>query len=437
MNYQETLEYLYTKLPLFSRLGSAAYKKDLTNIQALSEHLGHPHHKFRSIHVAGTNGKGSVSHTLAAVLQTAGYKTGLYTSPHLKDFRERIRVDGSMVPEEWIVRFVQQIQPQIEILEPSFFEVTVAMAFSFFAEQQVDVAVIEVGMGGRLDSTNIIHPELSIITNIGWDHQNILGNTLEAIAFEKAGIIKAQVPVVIGERQKETAPVFEKIAAEKNAPLVYAEDEFTVKEYQLSPTLLHLQVWDVGLHKSCSYSLDLPGLYQLKNFCTVLTAVKVLSEHGWNITENHICTAAATVKKLTGLQGRWEIVRQKPDVILEVAHNEDGMRNMVQQLKRLSYNQLHLVFGMVKDKEVDAVLRLLPREANYYFTQAQIPRALDAETLRQKAAQQQLTGLTYHNVNEALEAALQKAAPEDIVVVCGSVFLVGEVEKESFKGVVS
>jgi dihydrofolate synthase/folylpolyglutamate synthase len=425
MNYQETLDYLFTRLPMFSRIGAAAFKKDLTNTIRLCEALGNPHLQFKSIHVAGTNGKGSTSHMLAAILQTAGYKTGLYTSPHLKDFRERIRVDGQWCNEQYVIDFTQRIQLLIETIEPSFFEITVAMAFDYFAKQQVDVAVIEVGLGGRLDSTNIIMPELSIITNIGWDHMNMLGNTLEQIAFEKAGIIKPGVPVVIGEVIPETKPVFEKQAT--SSPLFFAEEKRYVADWQYNHHQLAVEVVDNRHNEHQTYQLDLPGIYQTKNLLTVLEAVYQLQQKGWHIDTSMVLQALQHVKKLTGLHGRWEMIHQDPVVVLDVGHNTDGVKQVQKQIELSAYRHLHIVIGMVKDKEVDKVLALLPTHAAYYFTKAQIPRAMDEHHLQQLAADYQLRGESFGDVNTALKAALQRAHKDDMVLVCGSVFLVGEV----------
>lgn len=430
MNYPETLDYLYHSLPMFSRMGSAAYKKDLTNIIALCTHLQQPQQHFRTVHIGGTNGKGSVSHMLAAVLQTAGYRTGLYTSPHLKDFRERIRVDGALIGKDFVVDFVHAIRPLIEELKPSFFEITVAMAFRYFVQQQVDVAVIEVGLGGRLDSTNIIRPELSVITNIGWDHMNLLGHTLEAIAAEKAGIIKKETPVVIGERQPATEPVFRQAAGQLDAPLYFAEDHFSIERYQLESDRIRITVRN-RQGATTTYELDLPGIYQTKNLVTVLQALQVLQQKGYVIRAEHVATALARTRKSTGLHGRWEVIRQQPMTVLEVAHNEDGVRQMLQHLQELAFGQLHLVIGMVKDKEVEKVLALLPPTATYYFTQAQIPRALEAGNLMELARPYGLNGQAYPEVNEALKAALHAAGKNDLVLVCGSIFLVAEVDQEA------
>ena len=432
MTYQQTIAYLFKMLPMFSRMGSVAFKKDLTNTLALCEALDNPQTKFKSIHIGGTNGKGSVSHMLAAMLQTAGYKTGLYTSPHLYDFRERIKINGEMVSEDFVIRFVERVQPLIVQIQPSFFELTVAMAFDYFAGQGVDIAIIEVGLGGRLDSTNIITPELSIITNISKDHTNMLGHTMQAIAAEKAGIIKEGVPVVIGERNDETAPVFIEKASTERSPIFFAEDYYEVTKWQLVNNYLRVKVVDKALEKSIPYQLDLAGIYQTRNIKTVLQAIHILQQKGWNINNNHIQAAFSSVKKLTGLQGRWEVVHQEPTIVLEVAHNEEGIRQMLQHLQHLSYNRLHILFGMVKDKEPELILSLLPKDAIYYFTQAQIPRALAATELLQKAQERGLSGVTYTDVNAALQKALSKAATDDLILVCGSIFLVAEVKRAEF-----
>ncbi|MBS1628344.1 MAG: bifunctional folylpolyglutamate synthase/dihydrofolate synthase [Bacteroidetes bacterium] len=428
MNYQQTIQYLFEKLPMFSRMGAAAFKKDLTNTIALCNALHNPQQKFKTIHIAGTNGKGSVSHMLAAVLQTAGYKTGLYTSPHLKDFKERIKVNGALCSEEFIIQFTQKIQPHIETIQPSFFEITVAMAFEYFAQQQVDIAIIETGLGGRLDSTNIITPELSVITNIGYDHMNMLGNALREIALEKAGIIKQNVSVVIGETHKETANVFVEKANETNATIVFADKQRWIADWQYEHHLLNVWVANHFNDEHEKYSLDLNGIYQTKNLLTVLEALHQLRFKGFEIDKTHILHALQHTKKITGLHGRWEVIYQNPTVVLDVAHNEDGIKQVVQQLALINFNQLHIIFGMVKDKAIDNVLEILPKQAYYYFTQAQIERALHAEILMKKAAGYQLTGNFYTNVNIALKEALLNAHKNDLILICGSVFLVGEVE---------
>ena len=412
---------------MYSRIGAAAFKKDLTNTITLCEHLGDPHQKFKSIHIAGTNGKGSVSHMLAAILQTAGFKTGLYTSPHLKDFRERIKVNGNEISEKFIISFTEKIKPLIEEIEPSFFEITVAMAFDYFAEQKVDVAVVEVGLGGRFDSTNIITPELSVITNIGWDHMNILGDSLEKIAFEKAGIIKHGVPVVIGETIPETKSIFVTIAAEKNAPLHLAAEERNVAGWEWEKHELIVEIAEKGKTDHKKYHLDLPGIYQSKNLLTVLEVCSVLKELGYKLNEDDTRHGLQKAKKITGLHGRWEVIHENPTIILDVGHNEDGIKQIIQQIELTKHHDLHIVIGMVRDKEIDTVLSLLPHSANYYFTQAHIPRALPAETLKEKAGNFNLKGKIVTDVNEAIKEAKSKAHKDDLVLVCGSVFLVGEV----------
>jgi dihydrofolate synthase / folylpolyglutamate synthase len=427
MNYQQTIDYLYDTLPMFSRIGSAAFKKDLGNTLLLCERLGNPQNKFKSIHVAGTNGKGSVSHMVAAIFQTSGYKTGLYTSPHLYDFRERIKVNGNMCDQDFVVDFVRRIKPAIEDIQPSFFEITVAMAFDYFAQQEVDIAIIEVGLGGRLDSTNVITPELSIITNIGWDHMNLLGNSLPEIAFEKAGIIKQGVPVVIGEKKPETEAVFRETATAKNAPIYFAEENFTVENYRLSVDSISISVKSKDQSTS-EYHLDLPGIYQAKNLLTVLQAIDLLPK--WRLSREKIQYALMNVKRLTGLHGRWEVIHRKPTVVLEVAHNKDGIEEMLRHLENTEYESLHIVLGSVKDKDPVQVLQLLPKKAKYYFTQAHIPRALKAEALQFEASEFGLEGYSYDDVNLALQQALTTASANDLIIICGSIFLVGEVNRE-------
>lgn len=426
MTYQKTLDFLYSKLPMFTRVGAVAFKKDLHNTLALCEALGNPHQKFKSLHIAGTNGKGSTSHMLAAILQQAGYKTGLYTSPHLRDFRERIRVNGKMTSKAFVIDFVKSQQQTIESIEPSFFEATVAMAFEYFAQEKVDIAVVEVGLGGRLDSTNIITPELSVITNISLDHTNILGDTLPEIAFEKAGIIKKNIPVVIGETHPETKSVFIKKAEAEKATIYFAD------------TLLHLEnvhqkgqylVIDVYEDDNCIYpklALDLTGTYQLKNILTVIEAVRLLQKQGYIIPSEAVYNALKNVKKLTGLQGRWQTVSKKPLVICDTGHNKAGITEVLQNIKNTPYEQLHVVMGMVKDKDISGVLALLPTDATYYFCQPQLERALPATELATQALQFGLKGKTYTGVNEALTAAKQNAKPKDLVFVGGSTFVVAE-----------
>lgn len=427
MTYQQTIDYLFERLPMYSRIGAAAYKEDMTNTIKLCEAIGDPHTKFKSVHIAGTNGKGSVSHMLSAIFQTAGYKTGLYTSPHLKDFRERITMNGEFISEGFIIDFVERMLPLIDDIEPSFFEITVAMAFEYFAQQQVDIAIIEVGLGGRLDSTNIITPELSVITNISYDHVNLLGDTLQKIAFEKAGIIKNDIPVVIGEFNNETHEVFEKKAAEENATLTFADKKRFVAEWKFDKKELVAEVTSIHNNEKNYYHLDLTGIYQIKNLVTVLEAVNILEKKGWNITEAILQKALQNVKKLTGLHGRWEIIHEHPTVVLDVAHNEGGVKQLTEQIEITDHEELHLIIGMVKDKDIEKILSLLPKHANYYFTKAQIPRALPEKLLAEMAAAIGLQGNHYLDVNTALRSAINVAGKKDLIVICGSVFVVGEV----------
>lgn len=428
--YSETLDFLYEKLPMFSRTGDAALKKDLTNIRLLCTALDDPQEKFKSIHIAGTNGKGSVSHMLAAVLQQSGDKTGLYTSPHLKDFRERIRIDGEMIPKEWVTMFVKSHFDLIKKIEPSFFEITVAMAFAWFAAEQVDVAVIETGLGGRLDSTNILLPEISIITNISWDHQHILGNTLAAIAGEKAGIIKEGIPVIIGEAIPETIPVFTEKATTCHAPLHFAEKEWQVLEADYAVGELAVTVRNAGggrLSEHDTFRLDLSGTYQEKNLCTALSAIDVLRKQGWHIDSDNVHVAMSDVKRLTGLRGRWEVLGEHPLIVADVGHNEAGIRAILARLETLTYDRLHIVTGFVRDKAVDVILRLFPKDAHYYFCQADTPRALPAEELLTRATAAGLDGAAFPTVLSAYEAAKGSAGEKDMILICGSVFIVAEV----------
>ena len=391
MDYPQTIEYLFTRLPLFSRIGAAAYKADLNNIRALSLELGNPEKNFKSVHVAGTNGKGSTSHMLAAILQKAGYKTGLYTSPHLHDFRERIRVNGQMIPESRVIRFTERIRASIEKTDPSFFEITVAMAFDWFAQEQIDIAVIEVGLGGRLDSTNIIVPEVSVITNISYDHMDLLGNTLEKIAFEKAGIIKPGVPVVIGEEQEEVKKVFQQVAEEKNSVIHFASQKSFPGEWKQAGQLLSVQLTEVHNNIKKNYYLDLPGLYQLKNIVTVAEVISLLNQQGFHISDMAMQQGLKQVKSLTGLYGRWDILHENPLLVIDVGHNEEGIKAIARQIENTSHEELHIVIGMVKDKSVENTLGYLPKMANYYFTRAQIPRALPETEL---AARAEMIGLS-------------------------------------------
>lgn len=422
MTYEETLHYLYTSTPLFQNVGKDAYKEGLENTYELDKHFGHPHKQFKTIHIAGTNGKGSCSHTLAAILQSAGYKTGLYTSPHLVDFRERIRVNGTPIPKDYVTLFVEENRSFFEPLHPSFFELTTAMAFKYFAEQHVDVAIIEVGLGGRLDCTNIITPDMCIITNISFDHTQFLGNTLEKIAKEKAGIIKSGIPVVIGETSTETRTVFQNKAAETHAPITFAEDESLVEDWKTGTDGYRIyQTKDYADLKG-----ELGGLYQIKNTNTILTAVRQFKQIGYTITEQDVRNGFANVCKLTGLMGRWQTIETSPKVICDTGHNVGGISYIVEQLKHETYKHLHIVIGMVNDKDISGVLSLLPKDAYYYFTQASVKRALPAEEMALKAYAANLQGGYYDNVQTALEAAKAKADKDDLIFVGGSSFIVAD-----------
>lgn len=425
--YSQTLDYLFSALPMFSKLGESAYKKDLHNTIALCEFIGNPQEQFKTIHVAGTNGKGSTSHMLAAIFQATGYKTGLYTSPHLKDFRERIKVNGQVCSEDFVVNFTHQIEPLIQEISPSFFEITVAMAFDYFAKQEVDIAIIEVGLGGRLDSTNIIDPELSVITNIGYDHMNLLGQRLEEIAFEKAGIIKPGKPVVIGETLTETKPVFLAKATSCNAPIHFAKDHYQIIDFETKSGHLMVTVSKLNNQEQHQFELDLPGYYQTKNLLTVMTAVDQLQILGWKLDQPTVLHALKQVKKLTGLHGRWEVIADDPLTVLDVGHNEDGIKEIVKQIELTGKQSIHIVIGMVKDKAIDKALQLLPKHAKYYFTKAAIPRALNQTLLLEQAASFGLVGNAYPTVIEAFKAAKYHAEKNDLILVCGSVFVVAEI----------
>lgn len=432
MTYQETIDYLFAQLPMFSRIGAAAYKEDLDNTIALCKEVGNPHTTFKSIHIAGTNGKGSTSHMLAAILQQAGYKTGLYTSPHLKDFRERIKINGAMITEDFVIDFVQRTKKISEEIHPSFFELTVVMAFDYFAQEKVDFAIIETGLGGRLDSTNIITPILSVITNIGYDHMNILGDTLEKIAAEKAGIIKKDIPVVIGEYLPETKDIFIDKAYKEHAPLYFAQEEYAIGDVRSTTKELRIELKNIDNHQRANFVLDLNGLYQRKNLRTVICAINILQKNGVAIKEECIHSALSNVKKLTGLHGRWDVIHENPTVVLDVAHNEDGIQQVLMQVEQIAASNMqsakvHFVIGMVKDKEVSKVLSLLPSDALYYFTNAHIPRAMSAIELQEKAKAYNLLGNCFDEVNDAIAAAKANATAADLIIVCGSVFLVGEV----------
>ncbi len=426
MNYEQALHYLYNKLPQYSRLGPKAYKADLKNTLALCNFLDNPQKKIKTIHIAGTNGKGSTSHMLAAIFQQNGYKTGLYTSPHLKDFRERIKLNGVMIPESSVIRFVNKTKDIAEKIKPSFFELTFVMALDFFAKQEVDIAIIETGLGGRLDSTNVITPLLSIITNIGYDHMDILGDTLSKIAFEKAGIIKPNIPVIIGEFTTETKIVFQKKSTETQSQIFFAEKKYKINSINFDDTHLEIEIGNSKTNRKESYQLDLNGLYQQKNLLAILCAIEIL-KNDFVLEDKNIRIALGNVKKITGLHGRWEVIHQKPLVVLDVAHNVDGFKQLIQQIFKIKYDQLRVIFGMVKDKDIQKVLEILPENATYYFTKAQIPRALPEKELQQKASQHQLTGTSFPDVNKALKSAISEASEKDMIIVCGSVFVVGEV----------
>ena len=422
-HYQQALDYLYANLPIFQRVGAVAYKKDLTNTIALCEVLGNPQSTFKTIHVAGTNGKGSTSHMLASILQSSGYKTGLYTSPHLKNFTERIRIDGKPVNQKFVLEFVNKIKPHIERIKPSFFEITVAMAFDYFAHQKIDVAVIEVGLGGRLDSTNVIAPEVSVITNISYDHKDLLGDTLEKIGEEKAGIIKPGVPVVVSERQAEVKDVFLKKAKECGSEIYFAQDYYTVIERgnELDITKDKFQYIN-------QLALPLKGTYQVKNLAGVLKTVDILKGIGFDISFNGLINGLENCVDQTGLKGRWQKLGENPTIICDTGHNTAGVKEVVKQLSQQKFATLHMVWGMVKDKEVDEILKLLPVEAKYYFCQAKIPRALDGIVLQDKAKQFRLLGEVIPDVNTALNKARQQASSNDFIFVGGSTFVVAEIE---------
>lgn len=427
MTYAKTLDFLYSKLPMFTRVGTVAIKKDLHNTLAMCEALGNPQNKFKSIHVAGTNGKGSTSHMLAAIFQNAGYKTGLYTSPHLKDFRERIRINGKMVSKAFVKDFVKDQQKLIQEIEPSFFEVTVAMAFDFFAQEKVDVAIIEVGLGGRLDSTNVITPELSVITNISLDHTNILGNTLPKIAFEKAGIIKKNIPVVIGERHPETEDVFVTKATAENASINFAEDDVTVDNLKKNANYLSADFSFKNGEKLTNLKSDLTGGYQAKNIKTVLASVNEINKIDFNISWDAVKEALKNVKNITGLQGRWQTLSKNPLVICDTGHNIAGITEVLQNINQTPHQNLHFVIGMVNDKDISGVLALLPKNTTYYFCQPNLERALNAEQLNNQAKNYGLIGKTYQSVQQAFIAAKANAKPNDLVFVGGSTFVVAEV----------
>jgi len=404
MNYPETLDYLFGQLPMYQRIGNAAYKANLDNTYRLSEILNHPEKQFKSVHIAGTNGKGSTSHMLASVLQEAGYKVGLYTSPHLKDFRERIKINGAMISEREVIDFVNAFKNEFEKIQLSFFEWTVGLAFHSFANQKVDIAIVETGLGGRLDSTNIVTPEVVVITNISMDHTQLLGDTLEKIAAEKAGIIKSTIPVVIGETQPKIKHVFIEKAKQMNAPIQFA-DEYPTKEYES----------------------DLKGVYQQQNKKTVVATIHVLQTLGWNIAENHIIKGLQNVVSNTGLMGRWQVLNKQPFTVCDTGHNEAGIRLILAQINQQSFEKLHVVLGVVNDKDITNILALLPNNASYYFCQANIPRALEVSVLAEKATAVGLSGTTFPSVDAAYKAAQKNATAQDMIFIGGSTFVVAEV----------
>jgi len=404
LNYQETVNWMFAKLPMYQRQGTTAFKKDLTNIVALSEHLGFPEKKFKSIHVAGTNGKGSTSHMIASVLQEAGNKVGLYTSPHLKDFRERIRINGTLIPEKDVIEFVTNNKAFLEDQGLSFFEMTVGMAFDYFAKQQVDIAIIEVGLGGRLDSTNIVTPSVSVITNIGFDHTQFLGDKLSEIAYEKAGIIKPGIPVVIGEKQIEIIQVFQDIATKNNTSLFFAED----------------------LIDDDDYATDLLGNYQNKNVKTAVQTLHLLDKNEFNIFDKEIRIGLQNVVKNTGLKGRWQILNFEPKVVCDTAHNEEGLKIVMNQIENEKFQNLHIVLGVVNDKNLDKIVPLFPKNAIYYFCKPDIPRGLEVKKLQENAMKFQLKGEVYLSVSEAYQAALKNATKDDFIFIGGSTFVIAE-----------
>lgn len=429
-DYQQTIEYLYERLPMFQRVGAGAFKKDLTNIRALLDALGQPQHHWPCIHVAGTNGKGTVSHLLSSIFQAAGYKTGLYTSPHYRDFRERIKINGRLIEEGQVVKFVAEHKELIETIKPSFFEITVALAFVAFAEAGVEMAIIETGLGGRLDSTNVVEPVLSVITNISYDHQEFLGDTLPEIAKEKAGIIKSQVPVVIGKTQEETRGVFAEKAAQLSAPIVFADRLYRAERLHWDDSFTYFNIYDATTGEICFENLVLNahGPFQAENLVTVLAALDVLNPL-YPALAAQWKTAFLEVKQLSNYIGRWQLLQKNPRVITDSAHNEGGLRLVMEELRQLPHEKLHLVLGVVKDKSPDKILKLLPAYARYYFAKASIPRAMDSEILREKAAEFGLTGTAYPDVKSAMDAAITEADPnEDLVFVGGSTFVVADIQ---------
>lgn len=426
MTYQQTLDYLFSRLPMFQRIGAAAYKANLDNTWKIVEMLGKPHQKLKCIHVAGTNGKGSSSHMLAAVLQQAGYKTGLYTSPHLVDFRERIRINGKMIPKNYIVDFVEKYKTGFEKIEPSFFEWTVGLAFDYFAKEEVDVAVIEVGLGGRLDSTNVIMPLVSLITNISYDHMNLLGDTLEKIAAEKAGIIKTKVPVIVSQYQSQTGPLFSQVAKDLRSSIEFADKTYKVIQSKTGKGFLHIDLLKRADNSKSSYQLDLTGTYQVKNLLGVICTIEQIIKAGFIIEPANIHDALKNVVKLTGLQGRWQVLEEKPLTIADTGHNEDGILQVLENIRNTKYNKLHFVFGAVNDKDITKILMLLPKDAEYYFVKASVPRALDENELYALAQKVKLKGKVFSTVKDGIAAAKKSAKKTDMILIGGSTFVVGD-----------
>jgi len=427
MNYNETLNWMFNKLPMYQRIGAAAYKADLNTTIEVLDYLNNPQHCFKSVHIAGTNGKGSTSHSLASVFQEAGYKTGLYTSPHLRDFRERIRINGDMIPENEVVDFIEKHKDKLEELQLSFFEMTVAMAFDYFRKEKVDIAIIEVGMGGRLDSTNVIKPELCVITNISLDHIKFLGDCEEKIAIEKAGIIKNETAVVIGETQEHSKNVFIKTAKEKNSPIFFADKVINCKKDDTYS--IEYQKFDIYKNNDI-YLKDLRfpllGNYQKKNLATIICALDLL-RGPFHIEDKHIYEGLANVVSNTGLMGRWQVINKNPLAIADTGHNVAGINEVNKQLSETKYNKLHFVLSVVNDKDIDGILLLLPKDAEYYFCKADIPRGLDVEILAEKAINSGLSGKIYSSVKQAYASALENAQKDDLVFVGGSNFTVAEV----------
>ena len=428
MTYQEAIQYLYESLPMFQRIGQAAFKKDLTNTLAFCEHLGNPQNTFPSVHIAGTNGKGSSAHCIAAVLQAAGYKTGLYTSPHLKEFTERIRINGEEIGQRAIINFVESQRAFLEKLKPSFFETTVAMAFDFFRQEGVDIAVIEVGMGGRLDSTNVIRPLVSLITHIGFDHMQFLGDTLDKIAGEKAGIIKEGIPVVIGERQPETEKVFIDTAHHQNAPIYFAQDRYRAQIHEVVDGKYTVDIFrdDILLYEKLPLSLG--SHYQLKNLAGILYTLNLLGEKGYRIEDTSVELGLAKAVELTGIKGRWQILRKEPLTICDTGHNQGAIREIVTQLQHLTFDKLFMVLGFSEDKDLSTILPLLPKDARYLFCQAAIPRAMSVQILHKQAQDYGLEGDVFNNVSDAYEKAKAEAKPNDCIFVGGSFFTVAEID---------